>query len=64
MAAENYGLKVYTLSDELLRLFLEGKNLPFLFYLDEDLITHKVFLSFKEYPENTREYIQYILSEK
>jgi len=64
MAAENYGLKVYTLSDELLGLFLEGKNLPFLFYLDEDLITHKVFLPFKEYPENTREYIQYILSEK
>ncbi|ATL46704.1 hypothetical protein COR50_05645 [Chitinophaga caeni] len=39
---------------------IEGKNLPFLFVLNSDLRVQKVFIPFKEDPQQIEEYLNYI----
>ncbi|MEC3880924.1 hypothetical protein [Parapedobacter sp. 10938] len=50
----------YFVADDNLGLSLENKNLPFLFVLSDDARVNKVFVPFKEYPNQTDAYLKNI----
>lgn len=50
----------YFVIDDNLGLSLENKNLPFLFVLSSDALVNKVFVPFKEFPNQTDAYLRNI----
>lgn len=52
----------YFLSTDNLNLSLENKNLPFLFVLSKDAKVDKIFIPFREYPNQTDAYLKNIKS--
>lgn len=56
----NIGFLTYFVFDDNLELSLENKNLPFLFVLSPETMVDKIFIPFREYPNQTDAYLKNI----